>query len=178
MREATSSARARSLLALTAADLMTRPVLTLSPDTCLREAARKLSQASISGAPVLDTDGRCVGVLSSSDFVTWACNGAETATTSFIAPWGELINVDIESDSAIRNYMTLQPVMVTPETAIGELARIMVDAHIHRVLVVADPKGGPCGIVTSTDLLAAIGRAARERGEKASHPRAAAVKPR
>jgi CBS domain-containing protein len=156
---------------------MTGPVLTLSPDTSLREAARKLSRSSISGAPVVDADGRCVGVLSSSDFVIWASKGAETGTTSFLAPWGELINLDDEPDTAIRNYMTRQPLTIPLQTSIGELARIMVDAHIHRVLVVADPRGAPCGIVTSTDVLAAITRAAHELGATTSRPRKLAPKP-
>jgi hypothetical protein len=44
----------------------------------------------------------------------------------------------------------------------GPLAQNMVDAHIHRVLVVTD-QNRPRGIVTSTDILAAVGRAAPER---------------
>ncbi len=66
-----------------------------------------------------------------------------------------------EPDRAIRNYMTRQPVIVALDTSIGELARMMVDAHIHRVLVVGDHNGKPCGIVASTDVLAAVTRAAQ-----------------
>jgi CBS-domain-containing membrane protein len=57
--------------------------------------------------------------------------------------------------------MTARLVTVEPSTPIGELARKMVDAHIHRVLVVAD-QGRPCGVVSSTDVLAAVARAAEE----------------
>jgi CBS domain-containing protein len=56
--------------------------------------------------------------------------------------------------------MTAQPVAVAPTTRIGELAQKMVDAHIHRVLVVVD-QHRPQGIVTSTDILAAVARAAQ-----------------
>jgi CBS domain-containing protein len=65
----------KPLLTLTAADLMTSPVQTIRQETSLREAAGMLSGSHISGAPVVDADGRCVGVLSSSDFVTWAVKG-------------------------------------------------------------------------------------------------------
>ena len=131
---------------------------TIPNDTSLREAARLLARSDVSGAPVVDGDGRCVGVLSSHDFVTWA--GAEGGeSTSFIAPWGEIINVDDAPDNEIRHYMTKQPVTVPPTTPIGELAQKMVDAHIHRVLVVTD-QNRPRGIVTSTDILAAVARAA------------------
>jgi CBS domain-containing protein len=154
----------KPFLALTAADLMTEPVMTIPQETALREAARLLSQSSISGAPVVDAAGQCVGVLSSSDFVTWAKEGGDPGkkggATCFIAPWGEWINIEDSPDSEIRYFMTVQPVTAAPETPIGELAQKMVDAHIHRLLVVVD-QNRPRGIVTSTDILAAVARAAQ-----------------
>jgi CBS domain-containing protein len=159
MHASALQAAAKPFLALSAADLMTTPVMTIPKDTPLREAARLLARSDVSGAPVVDSDGRCLGVLSSHDFVIWA--GAEGESTSFIAPWGEIINVDDAPDNEIRHYMTKQPVAVGPATPIGELAQKMVDAHIHRVLVVTD-HDRPRGIVTSTDILAAVGLAARK----------------
>jgi CBS domain-containing protein len=146
------------LLALTAADLMSTPVVTIPHDLSLREAARLLSQSSISGAPVVNEEGQCIGVLSSSDFITWA--GETGEAISFVAPWGERINIDDSPDKELRDYMTMQPFTVAPATAIGQLAQQMVDAHIHRVLVVAE-QGRPCGIVASSDILAAVANAAR-----------------
>jgi CBS domain-containing protein len=104
-------------------------------------------------------------VLSSSDFVTWAVKGGGATekgaeVTTFIAPWGELINIEDAPDTEIRHYMTAQPVAVPPTAPIGALAQMMVDAHIHRVLVVAE-QDRPCGVVTSTDVLAAVAREAR-----------------
>ena len=115
----------------------------------------------ISGAPVVDADGRCVGVLSSSDFVTWAGKEGSGKVIHFIAPWGEMIDIEDSPDNEIRHYMTAQPVTVAPTAPIGELAQKMVDAHIHRVLVVVD-QNRPQGIVTSTDVLAAVARAAQK----------------
>jgi CBS domain-containing protein len=163
MRAATKRA-GKPFLALTAADLMSAPVRSLAQEMPLREAARLLHRAGISGAPVVDGEGRCIGVLSSSDFVTWAETGEAAEggeVVSFIAPWGELISIDESADHEIRRYMTAQPVTVGPKTLIGELAQKMVDAHIHRVIVVAE-QGQPCGIVTSTDILAAVTRAAQK----------------
>jgi CBS domain-containing protein len=151
------------LLALTAADLMISPVVTIPQGTSLREAARLLHKADISGAPVVDPRGRCIGVLSSSDFVTWA--GAEGEEVSFLAPWGEMISVEDAPDNEIGHYMTGQPVMVAPTTPIGELAQKMIDAHIHRLLVATEP-GQACGIVTSIDVLAAVAHAAQAASRK------------
>jgi CBS domain-containing protein len=157
-------AATKPLLTLTATDLMSTPVRTIPQETPLREAAGMLSGSHISGAPVVDAVGRCVGVLSSSDFVTWAVKGGDGEeggkVIRFIAPWGELINIDESPDTEIRQYMTAQPVAVAPTAPIGTLAQMMVDAHIHRVLVVVD-QNRPCGIVTSTDILAAVAREAQ-----------------
>jgi CBS domain-containing protein len=146
------------LLALTAGDLMTTPVLTIPQQTPLREAARLLGRADVSGAPVVNGEGRCIGVLSSHDFVRWGGMGGEV--TRFLAPWGELIDVNDSPDEEIRHFMTAQLVAVEPRTPIGELAQKMVDAHIHRILVVYQDR--PRGIVTSTDVLAAVANAARK----------------
>lgn len=59
-------------LPLTAADLMTREVRTLRADLPLRDAARELDRLGLRGAPVVDADGRCVGVLSVSDLARWS----------------------------------------------------------------------------------------------------------
>lgn len=165
MRAKTTKAATKSFLTTTATDLMTAPVRTIPHDTSLREAARLLAGSGISGAPVVDAEGRCIGVLSSSDFVTWAVKGGKpeqsAEATTFIAPWGEWVTIGDNPDKEIGQYMTAQPITVAPTAPIGDLARAMVDHHIHRVLVVTDD-GQPRGIVTSTDVLAAVARAARE----------------
>ena len=160
METATARTAAKPFLELTAADLMTTPVRTIPQNTTLREAAHLLTHERISGAPVVDAGGRCIGVLSSSDFVTWAGKDGNGKAVHFLAPWGEMIDIDDSPDNEIRHYMTAQPVTVAPTAPIGELAQKMVDAHIHRVLVVVD-EGRPQGIVSSTDILAAVARAAQ-----------------
>jgi CBS domain-containing protein len=161
----------KPLLDLTAADLMTTPVRTIPEETSLREAAYLFTREKISGAPVVDREGRCIGVLSSSDFVTWARQDGKDKVVHFIAPWGEMIDIDDSPDNEIRHYMTAQPIAVKPTARVGELAQTMAAGHIHRVLVLADQD--QCqGIVTSTDILAAMARAAREvASEGARKPR-------
>jgi CBS domain-containing protein len=168
MKTTTKKVTPRRLLALTAADVMTVPVMTVPLDISIQEAARLFSESHITGAPVVDPEGRCLGVLSSSDFVSWAKKGGQAAecgekVTCFIAPWGEMIDIEDAPDDQIRHYMTTRPIAVAPDTSIGEVAQKMVEAHIHRVLVVVD-QDRPLGIVTSIDILAAIGRAARTAG--------------
>jgi CBS domain-containing protein len=57
------------LLELTAEDLMSRNVVVISQHMSLKAAAHLLAQAEVSGAPVVDEEGRCVGVLSAADLM-------------------------------------------------------------------------------------------------------------
>ena len=74
------------------------------------------------------------------------------------ANWQIAILDSVPMDS-VKNFMTRDVVTVEPATSIRDLARKMVDAGIHRVVVV-DPNQNPLGIVSSTDILAAVSRAA------------------
>jgi len=66
---------------------------------------------------------------------------------------------------AVCDHMTANPVTVAPATPLGELARMMLDAHIHRVIVV-DADDRPIGVVSSTDILAAVAYADIVKGAK------------
>jgi CBS domain-containing protein len=159
-------ATTKPFLALTAADLMTRDVLMLPQQTSLRAAAHLLSQAQVSGAPVVDREGRCVGVLSATDFVHWAEQGEGAARprrteTPCYSAW-QVIDLEAVPTEEVSVYMTADPVTVPPRTSLRELARLMLDAHIHRVVVV-DPERHPIGIVSSTDILAAVAYADGEQ---------------
>jgi CBS domain-containing protein len=66
----------RPLLALTASDLMSRDVATISLDTPLRAAAELFFRRQVGEAAVVDADGRCVGMLSATDLLRWALQEA------------------------------------------------------------------------------------------------------
>ena len=86
MKTTATHAAARPFLNLTAADLMTVPVRTISQEMSLREAAHLFTQDQ--RRPVVDADGRCVGVLSSSDFVTLGGEGRQRLRRSALSPPG------------------------------------------------------------------------------------------
>ena len=151
----------KPLQQLTAADLMSTDVTAIPQHMSLRGAAHLLARFEISGAPVVDEQGRCVGVLSATDFVNWTDKGEravrrdrnETCVAAHSA-WQMLEEKDLPVDE-VHHYMTPDPVTITPLTPIGESARKMRDAHIHR-LIVTDKEGKPVGVVSSTDLMAAM----------------------
>jgi CBS domain-containing protein len=152
----------KPLLALAAADLMSTDLLLIPQEMSLSAAARLLSRNGVRGAPVVDENGRCVGMLTTSDFMHWAeldrrpgeplCEEAP-----FYLPW-QLETGEVLPDDAVTNYMTPDPVTVTRERSIGDLARMMLEREIHRVIVV-DGEDTPLGIVTCTDLVSAMARA-------------------
>lgn len=156
----------KPLLNLTARDLMSTDVESIPQWMSLPVAARMLGRAHISGAPVIDRDGHCLGVISTTDFMTWAESGEsrvqpDSGDQSAHSAW-QMFEEDLPAN-IVRSHMTANPVTVPPELPIGELVQKMVDAHIHRVIVV-DQENKPLGIVTSTDILAAIAHtAARKR---------------
>jgi CBS domain-containing protein len=147
---------------------MSFPVTTIPENMPLREAARLLSRERVSGAPVVDAVGRCVGVLSATDFIRWAEKGGQadkihcTRPAEFHSEW-QVIDLEFLPNDEVRWHMTADPVTVAPDTPMAQLARMMLDAHIHR-LVVVDAKRHPIGIVTSTDILAAVAGAEAEAG--------------
>lgn len=152
----------KPLMSLTASDLMSDGVVMVPEQMSLQGAARILSRAQVSGAPVVDAQGRCVGVLSSGDFVRWAekdCRSVAHAVPSESA-YGEWHFCEREASGGcaeVADAMNRDPVLVRPDVGIRELARMMLDAHIHRVIVV-DGHERPVGVVAATDILAAVAR--------------------
>jgi CBS domain-containing protein len=71
-----------------------------------------------------------------------------------LADW-QVVDVEKTPADDVRHFMTADPVMVGPDTPLRILARLMIDAHVHRVIVV-DEARRPVGIVSSTDILAAV----------------------
>lgn len=154
----------KPLMSLTAADLMSRNLVLVPEQMSLQGAARMLSRAQVSGAPVVNEQGRCIGVLSTTDILHWVENASprnkpKTVPEAVCHSWQIYGEEEAPSEDCVRCQMTSDPVMVAPNAPVGALAKMMIDAHIHRVIVV-DASERPIGIVSSTDLLAAMARAA------------------
>jgi CBS domain containing-hemolysin-like protein len=71
-----------------------------------------------------------------------------------LCDWQQEIEGFPEGGVASR-YMTTDVVSVEPQMPLAELARMMIDAHIHRVFVL-DEQRRPVGVISSTDILAAL----------------------
>jgi CBS-domain-containing membrane protein len=73
-----------------------------------------------------------------------------------LADW-QMVELEKLPADEVRCHMTSDPVTASLATPIRTLARKMIDVHVHRVIVV-DGDRKPIGVVSSTDLLAALAR--------------------
>ena len=123
---------------ITVEDCMTPRVVTVSPDIQVAEAIRILLQHNITAAPVVDTEGALIGILSESDCLEGTLNGSYFS----------------QDAGLVRDYMTRQVVTADPkENIITVYQRFMTD-KAYRVPVVAD--GNLVGILSPKDLMSAV----------------------
>lgn len=149
----------------TAADLMQTKVISIRPGATLRELAQLLDDEGIHGAPVVDSAGNPVGVVSRSDLVA-AMNEdepAERPTAHYYAVsedevlWdddddgGTRLADSIEGERQVAEIMSPRILTAGRLATAGELARKMAKHGVRRLLVVE--RGKLVGIVSATDLL-------------------------
>ena len=146
--------------ALTAADLMTRDVVTVHPETSLREAALKLVGARISGMPVVDETGALVGMVSEGDLVRWTeeLPPQQAWWLNMLADGFELAPEFLEqirsAHALVRVVMHKDVICVEETTPARDIAKLMAEHHFKRVPVVKD--GRLVGIVARADLVRAL----------------------
>ena len=138
-------------------DLMTRNVVTVSPDTTLSELYAILQKEHITGAPVLDNSGKLVGVVSQRDLIV--AEAQSFASNSEYSDVEELFSSRlIEDDRVIRRrfnwveeIMTRRVVTTTPDTSIRDVCRLMCEKKVKRLPVISGDKF--VGIISFTDIM-------------------------
>lgn len=162
-----------------AKDVMTRPVVSVSPDTGVREIARTLLGRRISAVPVLDGGGRIVGIVSEGDLMRRP--ESHTESRGLRSWWLEVLE---ESEDRARRYlkshgltaaevMTRTVITVGENTSLAEIATLLERNHIKRVPVLR--AGKLVGIVSRANLLQGLA-AGRGGAPKAAAPDAARIR--
>lgn len=145
------------------ADVMTKRVLVVPPTLGLKDAARFLLQHSISSAPVVDEDGRVLGMLSKTDLVRHGVLGhgevyqrpkdvtvgSREVTLVYAVPHKP---GPLEDDVPVSQAMMPLSFSVKPDQSASAGARMMVDGRLHRLMVTEGDQ--LVGLVSSLDLLA------------------------
>jgi CBS domain-containing protein len=151
--------------------IMTRDVVTVTPQTPLKEVARLLAKHEISGVPVCGPDGSVVGVVTEADILVkevglrpvkggplaWLVDGSDhTKRRKALA-------------RTAGEAMTSPPVTTSPWRTIAEAARVMLDRGVNRLPVLDGTR--LVGILSRADLVRAFKRSdediEREIGEEA-----------
>jgi CBS domain-containing protein len=129
---------------LRVSDLMQKSLVTVSPELPVQEFEELLTAEGIGGAPVVrDDQSGAIGVASKTDIVR--------ALSEERAEWvRELLRPEL----SVGDIMTTDPVTVSPDEDVANVARTMIDGGLHRVLVIDGED--LVGIITPLDLLAVI----------------------
>jgi CBS domain-containing protein len=150
---------------LRARDVMTVEVVKVPVDLTVAELAEIFMENEISGAPVVDEDGALVGVVSVSDIARRSSGEAGVDSEQgnpefYVRGWEEKYTPEEfrqlrvqEGNLTVRELMTPAIFTVAEDDPISEVARTLVDGHIHRVLVTRGHEA--VGIISSLDLLRA-----------------------
>ena len=153
--------KSRNKAPMNARDVMTKPVVSVHPDTSLREIARLLLDKGISAVPVVDDKGAPIGMVSEGDLIRpeRAARAARGQSWLEILAEGEPIAPELvawlhSQHHTARAVMSAPAITVGEDTELGEIARVLVTHRIKRVPVVRD--GRVIGIVARDDLLRAL----------------------
>ena len=146
------------MTSLRARDVMTPDVITIPPETPVVSIARLLAERGISAAPVVDADGKALGIVTEADLIRRLAGEQDKPGGWFAALFG---NPERDAERYARTHgvtardvMTTTPISVDPDTLASKVAQILEEKGIRRVLVTQD--GRLKGIVSRADLLRAL----------------------
>jgi CBS domain-containing protein len=147
-------------------DVMTTQVVWMEHDTPYAAIAAALRQHRVSAFPVLDDDGRVIGVVSESDLLAkLALDGGEGRMPGMITGIMHQHEMEKARATTAEDLMTSPAATVSPDDTVEHAARLMYTRRVKRLPVI-DEDNHLAGIVSRADVLAVYGRADVEIGEE------------
>jgi CBS domain-containing protein len=151
-----------------AMDVMTTSVVTVGPDTSVKEVAKTLSERGISGVPVVDAANQLIGIVSEGDLLHRVETGTERRVQRRRSWWLDTIGSDEElardyiksHGRTVKDVMTRDVISVTDTTELADIATLLETKGIKRVPVVRD--GKLVGIVSRANLVRALAAAGND----------------
>jgi CBS domain-containing protein len=133
-------------------EVMSRDVVTVTPDASLKAVAGILIERGISGLPVCDAEGRVLGVVSEGDLL-FKEQGRDLRRGAL---FGRMA-AEAKSDARTAgDAMSAPPIVIEPRRPVSEAARLMLQHQVKRLPVISE--GRLVGIVTRADLVRAFHR--------------------
>lgn len=137
-------------------DLMTADVITVGPKASLKEAARRMISAGVSGLIVTTDDGTLEGVITEADYVKNE-SGRRAAKRAGLLRWFSHEEEFPSRERVVEDVMTADVVSIAPDADHAEAARIMRKAGVKRLPVV-DADDRLVGIISRSDIMRAFAR--------------------
>jgi CBS domain-containing protein len=134
-------------------ELMTPDVITISNDASLKEAARRMIEAGVSGLVVTDEAGTVEGVITEGDFVKSEA-GRRAEKRAHLLRWFTRQDEAPSGEQQVGDVMTSDVISLSPEADHVEAARLMQESAIKRVPIISE--GRLVGIVSRSDILRAF----------------------
>ena len=144
---------------LLAQNIMTSGVVTVTPETSIGELSKILLENKISGVPVIDKEGKLIGIVSEADIirenikVQFPFYFDPLMVSGYIADFEkysedikDYLNVKVE---LIMNHRVKTSNLSTP---VSEVADIMISSSVNRIPVIDEDKK-VVGIITRADII-------------------------
>ena len=128
-------------------DWMTEDVVTIRATTMLPEAHELMKAAKVRRLPVVENNGRLIGILTLSDI-----HKAQPSAATTLSIWE--LNYMLAA-LKVKRIMTPDPITITPNHTIGDAARLMLENRIGGLPVV-DEAGELVGIITESDIFSMV----------------------
>ena len=137
-------------------DWMTREVVVVAPETTLLQAHRLMNDNQIRRLPVTKND-QLIGIITLGDV-----RGAEASDATWLSIWElQYLIAKIK----VKEIMTHDPIVISPDATIGEAAQVMLDHKISGLPVV-DSDGKLVGIITESDIFRIVVQEWKEQTEE------------
>ncbi|MEY4176878.1 MAG: hypothetical protein RLY70_452 [Planctomycetota bacterium] len=140
-----------SLRTLLVRDVMSTDVVKTVARQRMSEVARLLVRHELSTLPVVDEHGVCVGMLSAVDFLKRDAALVNGGSAPHQSP------PEWKPDDVAATHMTPAIQAIDEQSSVAEAARVMAAQHVHHLPVI-DRHGRPRGIISTMDILKALGR--------------------
>jgi CBS domain-containing protein len=144
--------------------IMTRSVLSVTPDATILEAANVMLRWHVSGLPVIDAAGKLVGIVSEGDFLRRSEIGTQRKRgrwLKFLLGAGKAATDFVhENGRKITEVMTRDPLTITEDTPLEAIVALMEKNSVKRLPVTRGDR--VVGIVSRANLLQAVASLSRE----------------
>jgi CBS domain-containing protein len=144
-----------------ARDIMASPVITVKPESSIRDVAQLFVERHISGAPVVDAAGKLVGIVSERDLLHRRETGTEHRRSwwLYLLTRPETLAADYIRERApkVADVMSRDVITVRPDTPLRDVAQLLETRRIKRVPVLENAQ--IVGIVSRANLIQALASA-------------------